>query len=78
MEAWVNSIDDPKNVSHLLEMQIKRALASLDIYLETEATLVNSSEFPPSKSFLKAFRDRTHSRPYKLVDNSDSVVYTQI
>lgn len=59
-------------------MQIKRALSSLDIYLETEGTVVNSAEFSPSKTFLKAFRGRTHSRPYKLMENSGSVVYTQI
>lgn len=78
MESWVNSIDDPKSINNLLETQMKRALSSLDIYLETEGTLVNSTEFPPSKTFLKAFRDRTHSRPYKLIENSGSVVYTQI
>lgn len=77
MESWVNSIDDPKDVNKLLELQIKRALSSLDIYLETEGTLT-PSEFPPSKTFLKAFRGRTHSRPYKLIQNSGSVVYTQI
>lgn len=78
MEAWINSIQDAKNVNNILEIQIKRALSSLDIYLETEGTLVNSSEFPASKTFLKAFRDRTHSRPYKLIDSGGSVIYTQI
>lgn len=78
MESWVNSISDPKNVNNLLELQIKRALSSLDIYLETEGTLINSAEFSPSKTFLKAFRGRTHSRPYKLIQNSGSGVYTQI
>ncbi len=78
MEAWINSIDDPKDINNLLVLQIKRALYSIDIYLETEATVVNSSEFPTSKTFLKAFRDRTHSRPYKLIENSGSVIYSQI
>lgn len=76
MESWVNSIDDPKSV-HILESQIKRALSSLDIYLETEGTVVNSSEFASTKTFLKAFRGRSHSRPYKIIENSGSVVYTQ-
>ncbi|XP_037042717.1 THO complex subunit 5 homolog [Bradysia coprophila] len=78
LEAWVNLIDDPKNTSNVLELQIHRALSSLDIYLETEGTLINSSEFQATKTFLKAFRDRTHSRPYKMMENSGSVVYTQI
>lgn len=74
----MNSIDDQKNLTNVLEMQIHRALSSLDIYLETEGTLINSSEFQATKTFLKAFRDRTHSRPYKLIENSGSVVYTQV
>lgn len=78
LEAWVNSIDDPKNINNVLEIQIHRALSSLDIYLETQGTLINSSEFQATKTFLKAFRDRTHSRPYKLIENSGNAVYTQI
>ncbi|KAJ6646073.1 THO complex subunit 5 like, partial [Pseudolycoriella hygida] len=78
MEFWVNSIADPKNIDNILELQIKRALSSLDIYLETEGNLTNSTEFSPSKTFLKAFRDRTHSRPYKLIGNIGNVVYSQI
>lgn len=78
MESWINSIDSTKRCSNVLDNQLKRTLASLDIYLETESTIGSATEFTAEKTFLKAFRSRTRSRPFKIIENSGSVVYTQI
>lgn len=75
MESWINGIEKPKNWDNILEIQLRRALACLDIYLETEE---KPDEFPQEKTFLKAFRCRSRSRPFKVIENSGSVVYTQI
>lgn len=76
MESWINSKEPGRGNSNVLEIQLKRSLSCLDIYLETDST--NDSEFPVEKTFLKAFRTRCRSRPFKIIENSGSIVYTQI
>lgn len=62
MELWVNSTDMKGERETLLQTQLKRAMASFDLYLETEGPLVNSLEFSPQKPiFMKAFRGRQRS-----------------
>lgn len=81
MEHWINSIEaTKKNATNILGIQLKRAMSSLDIYLETEGVRSEdqSAEFQAEKTFLKPFRGRTHSRPYKVVQNGGSVIYTQL
>lgn len=81
MENWINSIEaTKKNASSILGIQLKRAMSSLDIYLETEGVRSDDQpvEFQAEKTFLKPFRGRTHARPYKVVQNGGSVIYTQI
>lgn len=72
----MNAVDNPKEKETLLQTQLKKAMSSMDIYLETEGPLVNSMEFSPEKPFLKAFRGRQRSRPFKVIQNGN--VYTQI
>lgn len=81
MEYWINSTESfKKNVSNVLILQLKRAMCSLDIYLETESIRLSSSpaEIKAEKTFLKVFRGRARSRPYKVIQNGSSVIYTQI
>lgn len=81
MEYWINSTESfKKNVSNLLILQLKRAMCSLDIYLDTEAIRLSSApaEIKAEKTFLKVFRSRARSRPYKVIQNGSSVIYTQI
>lgn len=82
MESWINSIEsNKKNATYILGLQLKRTMCSLDIYLETEgirSAPAGIVEFPPEKTFMKAFRGRAHSRPYNVVQNSGSIIYTQI
>lgn len=81
IEYWVNFIQTNKiNADNIIGTQLKRVMTALDIYLETEGShsTERSSEFVPEKTFIKAFRRRTHSRPYKVVQNGGSIIYTQI
>lgn len=78
MEYWINSIERPKKFVNILGIQLKRAMSSLDIYLETESLNTNSHEFPPDKTFLRAFRGRTRSRPFKIIHNGGNSIYTHI
>lgn len=81
MEYWINSIESfKKNVSNVLILQLKRAMSSLDIFLETESIRLSSSsgDIKAEKTFLKVFRSRVRSRPYKIIQNGGSVIYTQI
>lgn len=80
MEFWVNSIGMFKHsVSNILVLQLKRAMCSLDVFLETESIRLATpaNEFKAEKTFLKIFRSRTRSRPYKVVKNGGSILYTQ-
>lgn len=78
MELWINNIKKGKNVDFILGIQLKRAMSSFDIYLETEEPLSPNSEFQPDKTFLKAYRGRNRSRPFKVIQNPGSTIYTQI
>lgn len=79
MESYVNSVMERKaKPCTALATQLKRTLSCLDIYLETDGMITNIKEFTPDKTFLKAFRGRTRSRPFKIIANNDNVVYTQI
>lgn len=86
MEYWINSIESFKrNVSNVLILQLKRAMSSLDIFLETDtirltssSTSSSSTEIKAEKTFLKVFRGRVRSRPYKIIQNGGSAIYTQI
>uniref|UniRef100_U5EKA3 Putative fms n=1 Tax=Corethrella appendiculata TaxID=1370023 RepID=U5EKA3_9DIPT len=78
MEFWINSINQQKYSKTLLAVQLKRAITSLDIYLETEAPLHSPIEFTQDKTFLRGFRGRVRSRPFKISSNGSSVVFTQI
>lgn len=82
MEYWINSIEMfKKNVANVLILQLKRAMNSLDIFLETDSLLRSSSsstEIKAEKTFLKVFRSRVRDRPYKTIQSGGSVIYTQI
>lgn len=84
MEYWINSLESfKKTIGNVLTIQLKRAMCSLDIYLETESIRLSSAttsapEIKSEKTFLKVFRGRTRSRPYKIIQNGSSVIYTQI
>lgn len=82
MEYWINSTESfKKTIANVLTVQLKRAMCSLDIYLETETirlSTTSATEIKSEKTFLKVFRGRTRSRPYKIIQNGSSVIYTQI
>lgn len=83
MEYWINSTEPfKKTIGNVLTVQLKRAMCSLDIYLETEtirlSSITSGTELKSEKTFLKVFRGRTRSRPYKIIQNGSSVIYTQI
>lgn len=82
MEYWINSTESfKKTIANVLTVQLKRAMCSLDIYLETETIRLSTTpaaEMKSEKTFLKVFRGRTRSRPYKIIQNGSSVIYTQI
>lgn len=81
MEHWINAVQTTKkNANYILGVQLKRAMTALDIYVETEGLRSSDppAEFRPERTFLKAFRGRTHARPYKIVQNGGSPIYTQI
>lgn len=59
----------------MLATQLQRARASLDIYVETTDGDVEQRE----KTFLRAFRCRTRSRPLRpIVTPNGSFIYTQL
>uniref|UniRef100_A0A1B0GHL3 Cationic amino acid transporter C-terminal domain-containing protein n=2 Tax=Lutzomyia longipalpis TaxID=7200 RepID=A0A1B0GHL3_LUTLO len=71
MEFWVNSLDEgsqPRKAC-ILVSQLRRAMLSLDILLETESTMHAKIDFPAEKTFLKAFRGKQRSRPYRMIEN---------
>lgn len=82
MESWVNSVlGNKKTTRCILGVQLKRAMTSFDIYLETESAINSPSdtaEFMPEKTFVKAFRGRSHSRPFKAIQNGSNIIYTQL
>lgn len=83
MESYINSVEaSPKTSSNILGIQLKRAMTTFDIYLETECAITAGSsetvEFSPEKTFVKAFRGRGHSRPFKSNPNGATVIYTQL
>lgn len=82
MEAWVNSVPaNSKTIGSILGIQLKRAMTSFDIYLETETTInphSDSVEFPTEKTIITPFRGRTQSRPFKAIPNGCNVIYTQL
>jgi len=78
MEYWINSLEDAKQSSIILKNQLKRAMSSFDIYLETESQLHKPVEFFQHKTFLRPFRGRQRSRPFKAIENGSGFVYTQI
>lgn len=81
MEYWTNSLSVKQltqSPETILCAQLARTMISLDIFLETEGPLHSPAEFTQDKTFLKAFSTRTQSRPYKLVDNGNNVIFTQI
>lgn len=78
MEHWVNSISTAKTKSCILSAQLRRAMSGFDIFLETEGPFYSPAEFTQDKTFLKAFRGRQRSRPYKIVQNGSNVIYKQI
>ncbi|XP_055531145.1 THO complex subunit 5 homolog [Wyeomyia smithii] len=77
MEYWINSLQAPKYPKNILSLQLKRTMSCLDIYLETEGPLHTPAEFTQDKTYLKPFRGRARSRPYRIVSNGSSV-FTQI
>ncbi|XP_059608501.1 THO complex subunit 5 homolog A [Phlebotomus argentipes] len=80
IEFYVNSLDEgvqPRRACVLVS-QLRRLMTSLDILLETESLLHAKMDFPAEKTFLKAFRGRQRSRPFRMVENGGGVVYTQI
>lgn len=81
MEFWVNSVNlNKQTASTILVLQLKRAMSALDVFVDTESirNAGSANEHKVDKTFLKIFRTRTRSRPYRIVKNSDSLIYTQI
>lgn len=66
----------------VLGTQLQRAQSSLDIYLETmegAAATMSLSNGAREKTFLRAFRSRTRSRPLRAIETSaGNVIYTQV
>ncbi|XP_065089420.1 THO complex subunit 5 homolog [Ochlerotatus camptorhynchus] len=78
MEYWINSLQAPKHPKTILSLQLKRAMSCLDIYLETEGPFYTPAEFTQDKTYLKPFRGRARSRPFRIASNGSSSVFTQI
>ncbi|XP_058462311.1 THO complex subunit 5 homolog [Malaya genurostris] len=78
MEYWTNSLQAPKYPKTILSLQLKRAMSCFDIYLETEGPFYTPAEFTQDKTYLKPFRGRTRSRPFRIASNGSSSVFTQI
>lgn len=67
-----------KHSRNMLSLQLKKTMLCLDIYLETEGVLSNNQEFSQEKSFLKANRGRQRARPFKMMNNGGTIIYTQM
>ncbi|GAB0099490.1 THO complex subunit 5 [Sergentomyia squamirostris] len=81
LEFWVNSLDDDSSrprTAAILVSQLRRIMTSMDIFLETESTLHAKLDYPAEKTFLRAFRGRQRSRPFRMMENGGGVVYTHI
>lgn len=83
IEFWTNSIDaTEQKASNILIKQLMRLMHSLDVYLDTESTRMTSShqtnEIRENRLFPKVFRGRTRARPYKMLQNGNSIIHTQI
>lgn len=79
IEFWINSVKrTSKNIVSTLSEQMERLLYSIDIYLETEGPLQGVTDFVPDKNFVKIFRGRQRSRPFKIISNEGCTVFTQI
>lgn len=83
IEFWTNSIDAAeRNTSNILIQQLMRLMHSLDVYLDTEFTRMASThqtiEIRENRLFPKVFRGRTRARPYKMIQNGNSIMHTQI
>ncbi|XP_055705592.1 THO complex subunit 5 homolog [Phlebotomus papatasi] len=80
MEYWVNTLEEgvKSRKACVLVSQLRRIMTSMDILLETESILRAKTDFPAEKTFIKAFRGRQRSRPYRMMENGGGVVYTQI
>lgn len=64
----------------MLAIQLQRARTSLDIYVETtDGFGEGGSGEQREKTFLRAFRSRTRSRPLRAIETTaGSVIYTQV
>lgn len=83
IEFWTNSINaSERNASNILIEQLMRLMHSLDVYLDTESTRMTSTNQPneirENRLFPKVFRGRTRARPYKMIQNGNSIMHTQI
>ncbi|XP_053673269.1 THO complex subunit 5 homolog [Anopheles nili] len=78
MEYWCNSLSAMDYSNDILPMQLKRAMSCLDIYLETEGPYYTPAEFTQDKTFVKPFRGRTRSQPFRIAPNGSSCLFTQI
>lgn len=63
IEGFVNSIKVDK-LDNILSLQLQRAMASLDVFLETESIQHQDGEFQQEKNFSCSFKGRERSRPY--------------
>lgn len=63
IEGFVNSMTD--KIDNILPLQLQRAMASLDIFLETESIQHKDGEFHQEKNFTCSFKGRERSRPYQ-------------
>lgn len=75
MEFWINNFDITKKSENILQLQLHRARTSLDVFLETEGSFHMPNEFGGDRTFLRSFRGRQRSRPFKLVINEECTVY---
>uniref|UniRef100_A0A336KZH7 CSON013785 protein n=1 Tax=Culicoides sonorensis TaxID=179676 RepID=A0A336KZH7_CULSO len=78
IEFIVNSMEIAKHSRNMLSLQLRKTMICLDVYLETEGVLSNNQEFNQEKSFLKAIRGRQRARPYKMMNNGGTIIYTQM
>lgn len=79
--------DSRDGAGSVLATQLQRVQSSLDIYLETmegaagtlASSLNGNGGAARDKTFLRAFRSRTRSRPLRAIETSaGSVIYTQV
>uniref|UniRef100_A0A2M4CS99 Putative agap004746-pa-like protein n=1 Tax=Anopheles darlingi TaxID=43151 RepID=A0A2M4CS99_ANODA len=78
MEYWCNNTPVTNNMALMLQTQLKRAMSCLDIYLETEGPYCIPVEFKQDKSFLKPFRGRPRTKPFRIAPNGSTSLFTQI